>query len=197
MAELSASEKRQLNKERQAAVRNAWKAEKENVSNGKASRDWTPAEKNELMNKGSISGYEGHHMKSVSKHPEHAGNPNNIQFLTHDEHLNGAHKGSYHNPTNGYYDYKTGKMHNFKGNELKPAHKQSLSQNKIQKNNSTNSQNFKNSLKSSSKKQGGNSSVSKSFSNSISTNSNSPNSSAGVSRSISVSNYKSSGTINR
>ena len=182
MASLSAAEKRQLNKERQAAVRNAWKAERQNVLNGKASRDWTPAERSELINKGSVSGYEGHHMKSVSEYPKFAGDPNNIQFLTHDEHLNGAHKGSYHNPTNGYFDYKTGKMQNFNGNELKATPKQNVS-----KNNTTKPQSFNNSLKSSSKTSSEKSSVSKSFAKSISSTSGHTNSPSGATHSVAAS----------
>lgn len=185
MPNLSAEQKKQLNKERQAAVRNAWKAEKQNVLNGKASRDWTPAERSELLSKGSISGYEGHHMKSVSEYPKFAGDSNNIQFLTHEEHLNGAHKGSYHNPTNGYFDYKSGKMHNFNGNQLKPTPKQSISSSNHSKNTkAANSKSFKESLKSTQNTQTGKSSVSKSFSKSVS-------SSAGQSKQSSISNHSS------
>lgn len=193
MASLSAAEKRQLNKERQAAVRNAWKAERQNVLNGKASRDWTPAERSELINKGSVSGYEGHHMKSVSEYPKFAGDPNNIQFLTHDEHLNGAHKGSYHNPTNGYFDYKTGKMQNFNGNELKATPKQNVSKNNTtkpsysKKSKPTKSQSFNNSLKSSSKTSSEKSSVSKSFAKSISSTSGHTNSPSGATHSVAAS----------
>ena len=193
MATLSAEQKKQLNKERQAAVRNAWKAEKQNVLNGRSSRDWTTAEKSELISKGSVSGYEGHHMKSVSEHPKFAGDPNNIQFLTHDEHLNGAHKGSYHNPTNGYFDYKTGKMHNFSGNELKATPKQNISQNSNPKHShskkadTTNSQSFKNSLKSSSITSSEKSSVSKSFTKSISSTSGQTTSPSGASHSVATS----------
>lgn len=62
-----------------------------------------------------MRGYEGQHMKSANEYPD------NIQFLkgrTMDvnEHLD-AHRGNYKNPTNGYYDPKTGVMVNF-GDEI-------------------------------------------------------------------------------
>lgn len=115
---LTNEEKKRLSNERQNAVRNAWKEEKERVKNGQGTRDWTPSQQRELLQRGAVSGYEGHHMKSVSLYPEYAGDPSNIQFLSEDEHLNGAHQGSYHNATNGYYDPETQTMNNFEGSEL-------------------------------------------------------------------------------
>ncbi|WP_399627925.1 T7SS effector LXG polymorphic toxin [Sporosarcina sp. SG10008] len=107
---------------RQKAVRQAWKHEKEYVrKNGKGTRDWTPEEIQELLQNGKVKGYEGQHMKSANDNPDFAGDPDNIQFLKGrnmdvDEHLD-AHGGSYHNPTNGYYDPKTGVMVEF-GDEI-------------------------------------------------------------------------------
>lgn len=118
MAKMTNEERKQLTRERQNAVRHAWKEEQERVRNGKGSRDWTLAEQKELLEKGSVKGYEGHHMKSVTSFPEHAGNSKNIQFLNEDEHLNGAHKGNFHNKTNGYYDPQSKTMSNFKDDEL-------------------------------------------------------------------------------
>ena len=57
-------------------------------------------------------------MKSVSLYPEYAGEPCNIQFLTEEEHLYGAHQGNYHNLTNGYYDPYNKVMTEFEGEEL-------------------------------------------------------------------------------
>jgi hypothetical protein len=45
-------------------------------------------------------------MKSAAEYPEYQGDPDNIQFLTRDEHLE-AHKGSWQNPTNWYYNPET------------------------------------------------------------------------------------------
>ena len=115
---ISREEKRRLINERQSAVRKAWKEEQQRVSNGKGTRDWNSDEQKELIERGSVRGYEGHHMKSVKDYPQEAGNPKNIQFLSDDEHFNGAHQGNYQNSTNGYYDPETQTMYAFDGDEL-------------------------------------------------------------------------------
>ncbi|WP_255910757.1 hypothetical protein [Ruminococcus sp. zg-924] len=114
---LTPKQKKQLTAERQKAVRQAWKEERQRVLEGKGTRQWTNLEKKELIRRGSVSGYDGHHMKSVSTYPKFAGDSKNIQFLTEKEHLYGAHRGSYHNKTNGYYDPKTKEMNGFRGNQ--------------------------------------------------------------------------------
>lgn len=118
---LTNEEKKRLSYERQVAVKNAWAEERERVKNGQGTRNWTPDQQKELLERGAVSGYQGHHMKSVSLYPKHAGNSKNIQFLKEDEHLKGAHKGNYHNATNGYYDPEKKKMNEFKGDELNPV----------------------------------------------------------------------------
>lgn len=90
------------------AVLAAWKNEQELVSKGKGTRDWTPEQQKDIMECGKAyddegRAFEGQHMKSVEKYPEYQGDPKNIQFLTKKEHLE-AHKGSWQNPTNWYYD---------------------------------------------------------------------------------------------
>lgn len=117
-SEMSNEEKRKLANERQNAVRKAWKTEQERIKLGKGTREWTTEEQLEIMERGSAKGYEGHHMKSVSLYPQYAGDPNNIQFLSEEEHLYGAHGGSYHNLTNGYYDPYKKTMVEFNGDEL-------------------------------------------------------------------------------
>ena len=111
-------EKRRLANEQQNAVRNAWREEKARVQNGQGTRNWSVTEQKELIERGSVSGYDGHHMKSVSQYPDQAGNPRNIQFLTEKEHFQGAHQGNYHNMTNGYYDPETQSINEFDGDEL-------------------------------------------------------------------------------
>lgn len=123
--------RRQLTNVRQSAVRQAWKNEQNRVKHGNGTRDWSVKEQKELLETGHIKGYEGHHMKSVREYPEEAGNAQNIQFLTEDEHLNGAHQGSYHNATNGYYDPNTRTMNEFTGDELKSLSEVSLSESYI------------------------------------------------------------------
>ncbi|HFK1710220.1 MULTISPECIES: T7SS effector LXG polymorphic toxin [Bacillus] len=103
---------------RQKAVRHAWRQEKELIKKtGKGTRDWTPAEKLELLQTGKVKGYEGQHMKSANEYPDFAGEPDNIQFLKGrnmdvNEHFD-AHRGNYHNPTNGYYTPKNDSMTDF------------------------------------------------------------------------------------
>lgn len=114
---MSREEKLQLNRDRQKAVRDAWSREKELVSKGKGTVDWSAEQQKELMETGRVKGYEGQHMKSVNEYPEYAGSAENIQLLTHEEHLeahnSGEEKSGYHSPTNGYYDVSTKTMHSF------------------------------------------------------------------------------------
>ena len=102
------------------AIAKAWENERELVSVGKGTRDWTPEQQKDILNTGKAhdadgKAFEGHHMQSVSNKPEYQGEPGNIQFLSRDEHL-AAHSGSYQNPTNGFYDPLTGETTDF-GNE--------------------------------------------------------------------------------
>lgn len=107
-----------INIERKRAVRHAWRAERNRVREGFGTRDWSQAEQRELIAKGQAKGYHGHHMKSVKAFPEYAGNPDNIQFLNHFEHYEKVHNKNTRTAINGYYNYKTGEIHKFNGNEL-------------------------------------------------------------------------------
>lgn len=97
-------------KERNKAIRKAWEREQELVSEGKGTRDWSQDQQKDILDPGKGKAYdengrafEGQHMKSAAEYPEYQGDPDNIQFLTRDEHLE-AHKGSWQNPTNWYYN---------------------------------------------------------------------------------------------
>ena len=86
-------------KERQKAVRLAWLKEQELVSEGKGTRDWSPEQQKDILNPELGKAYdetgrafEGQHMKSAEEYPEYQADPNNIQFLTREEHLE-AHMG--------------------------------------------------------------------------------------------------------
>ena len=100
-------------KERNKAIRLAWEREQELVSEGKGTRDWSQEQQKDILNpeKGKAydengRAFEGQHMKSAAEYPEYQGDPNNIQFLTREEHLE-AHKGSWQNLTNWYYNPET------------------------------------------------------------------------------------------
>lgn len=94
--------------ERNKAVREAWDKEKELVLEGKGTREWTPEQQKEILEKGRAydetgKAFEGQHMKSAEMYPEYQGEPGNIQFLTRAEHLE-AHDGNWKNATNWYYN---------------------------------------------------------------------------------------------
>lgn len=102
----------QLRYRRSKGVAKAWDKERNLVSQGRGTRQWNISEQKELLDRGRVSHYQGHHMLSVSKYPQHADNPNNIQFLStrkgNNEHL-AAHKGDYRTPSEWRYNVNTGK----------------------------------------------------------------------------------------
>lgn len=94
--------------ERNKAIREAWNNEVELVKEGRGTREWTPEQQKDILEKGrayddSGKAFEGQHMKSAAEYPEFQGDPGNIQFLTRTEHLE-AHDGNWKNPTNWYYN---------------------------------------------------------------------------------------------
>ncbi|MBQ8961750.1 MAG: hypothetical protein IJ071_11155 [Ruminococcus sp.] len=124
----------QRTSEANSAIRKAWQREQELVSEGKGTRDWTEQQQKDILDpqKGKAydekgRAFEGQHMKSVEKYPEYQGDPDNIQFLTKDEHLE-AHKGNWQNPTNWHYDPETKTYTEFKDDELIPCKAMELSQ---------------------------------------------------------------------
>lgn len=102
--------------QRRCAVEKAWAHERERILQGRGSRDWTKGEQREILRTGSCHGFEGHHMQSVKEHPDQAGNPDNIQFLTRDEHL-AAHRGDWKNDADGKYNPDTGRLTHFNGRD--------------------------------------------------------------------------------
>lgn len=109
------------------AIRLAWQKEQELVLEGKGTRDWTPEQQQDILDKDKGKAYdengkafEGHHMKSAEKYPEYQGEPDNIQFLTRPEHL-AAHDGFFQNFTNGYYNPITGETKDFGLNMYEPC----------------------------------------------------------------------------
>ena len=111
-------EQKQLTNERTRAVRQALNKERGMVEAGSGTRDWTPEQQKEILageqphDKNGIA-FEGHHMKSVNEHEQQAGNPNNIQWLSREEHF-AAHGGSFHHPTNGCYHPENGNTEQFR-----------------------------------------------------------------------------------
>lgn len=114
-------------KERNKAIRLAWEREQKLVSEGKGTRDWTEVQQKDILDPDKGKAYddngrafEGQHMKSAAEYPEYQGDPDNIQFLTRDEHLE-AHKGSWQNATNWYYNPKTKEFVDFGENKPTPC----------------------------------------------------------------------------
>ncbi|MCI7166806.1 MAG: hypothetical protein MR967_07715 [Holdemanella sp.] len=86
----------------------AWNKEQELVQEGKGTREWTPKQQQDILEKGKAYdddgvAFQGQHMKSAEMYPEYQGDPGNIQFLTRAEHLE-AHNGNWRNPTNWYFN---------------------------------------------------------------------------------------------
>ena len=99
------------------AILAAWNKEQELVQEGKGTREWTPQQQQDILEKGKAyddngKAFEGQHMKSAETYPEYQGEPGNIQFLTRAEHLE-AHDGNWQNPTNWYYNPVTKEKFDF------------------------------------------------------------------------------------
>lgn len=90
------------------AILAVWNKEQELVQEGKGTREWTPKQQQDILEKGKAYdddgvAFQGQHMKSAEMYPEYQGDPGNIQFLTRAEHLE-AHNGNWRNPTNWYFN---------------------------------------------------------------------------------------------
>ncbi|KZC14038.1 Teneurin-2 [Dufourea novaeangliae] len=63
------------------AVERAWEIEKQLVMSGFQGRgDWSKEEKDELINRGTVNGYEGVDIHSVHRYPQLADDPGNVAF---------------------------------------------------------------------------------------------------------------------
>lgn len=121
-------------KERNKAIRLAWEREQILVAEGKGTRNWSQDQQKDILDPDKGKAYdengcafEGQHMKSAAEYPEYQGDPDNVQFLSRDEHLE-AHKGSWQNPTNWYYNPETKEFVDFGENKPIPCAAISLSE---------------------------------------------------------------------
>ena len=121
--------KNQLNYRRSKGVSKAWARERDLVRQGRGTREWSTKQQKELLKTGRVKGYQGHYMKSVSKHPDQADNPKNIQFLCarkgNNEHLK-AHRGDYRNESNGRYNPRTDTIRPLKGDKVRAMNSHEL-----------------------------------------------------------------------
>lgn len=113
------------------AIADAWERESQLVSEGLGTRDWTPEQQKDILDRGKAyddngKAFEGHHMKSVEAYPEYQGDVDNIQFLSRPEHR-AAHNGNFQLPTNGYYNPLTGETNDFGESIYQPCTVISLS----------------------------------------------------------------------
>lgn len=107
------------------AILAAWNKEQELVQEGKGTREWTPGQQRNILEKGKAYdedgvAFQGQHMKSAEMYPEYQGDPGNIQFLTRAEHLE-AHNGNWKNPTNWYFNPVTKEKFDFGDNPFIPC----------------------------------------------------------------------------
>ncbi len=107
------------------AIAAAWSNEQQLVREGKGTRDWTPEQQRDILDKGKAyddngKAFEGHHMKSAERFPEYQGDAENIQFLTRSEHFS-AHNRNFQNPTNGFFNPYTGETKDFGSNRYEPC----------------------------------------------------------------------------
>lgn len=131
-----AEENGKLRYQRTKAVRDAWAHERDLVAQGRGTREWTVSEQKEILKTGKAKGYQGHHMKSVAKHPEYAGDRKNIQFLDsrkgNNEHLK-AHRGDYHNESDGRYNVRSQKIREMKDGKPRTMNSYELKNKAIEK----------------------------------------------------------------
>ena len=79
----------------------AWDYERLEVAmGGSGTREYSHEQINELLESGRVRGMEGQHINSAASHPELQGNPDNIKFLTRDEHF-AEHGYDWRNQTSG------------------------------------------------------------------------------------------------
>lgn len=99
------------------AIALAWCKEQQLILESRGTRDWTPDQQQDILNRGKAydddgKAFEGHHMKSTEKYPEYQADLENIQFLSRSEHST-AHDRNFRIPTNGCFNPTTGETSDF------------------------------------------------------------------------------------
>lgn len=87
---------------RDTGVKRAWNYERADiVMGGDGSANWSREEQQQILDRGTVRGAEGHHQQNVANHPEHQANPDNIKFYkSREDHLREGHRGDFHNESN-------------------------------------------------------------------------------------------------
>lgn len=87
---------------RQKGVNLAWKYERLSIEmEGCGSVNWTKEQQIEILEKGKVRDYVGHHQKNVAHHPQHQSNPHNIRILPEKDHCKIGHNNDFRKPTEG------------------------------------------------------------------------------------------------
>ena len=83
----------------------AWEYEKADIQmGGSGSENFTLEQRAEILDRGRVRGFEGHHIKNVANHKIHQANPDNIKFYSsREEHIELGHDGDAHNPSDGEF----------------------------------------------------------------------------------------------
>lgn len=84
---------------RNDGVNLAWKYEKADIEmGGSGSANWSKDEQQQIHERGTVRGAEGHHQQNVANHPSEQANPDNIKFYkSREEHLMEGHNGDWRN----------------------------------------------------------------------------------------------------
>lgn len=87
---------------RSKGVSLAWKYEQAEIQiGGSGTADWSDSQRQEILDKGTVRGAEGHHINNVADHPENQANPDNVRMAkSRQEHLK-MHNGDFRNLTEG------------------------------------------------------------------------------------------------
>ena len=83
----------------------AWEYEKADIlMGGTGSENFTPEQRAEILERGRVRGFEGHHIKNVANNKVHQANPDNIKFYgSREDHVEIGHNGDVNNPSDGEF----------------------------------------------------------------------------------------------
>ncbi len=79
---VEAEQMRVLHHAKQRAIDRAWRLERDRIRRGQETlHSWTRAQREQLLNKGTVSNMEAEYIRNVNNHLELADDPSNIRFV--------------------------------------------------------------------------------------------------------------------
>lgn len=83
----------------------AWEYERADIQmGGTGSENFTLEQRAEILDRGRVRGFEGHHIKNVANNKVHQANPDNIKFYgSREDHVELGHNGDVNNPSDGEF----------------------------------------------------------------------------------------------